>query len=61
MKATREFLRVAALLEPKQEHKVHISLRLDPDIVLWFREHGERYQTHINNVLRAYIHAKSKA
>ena len=29
-----------------------ISLRLDADVVAWFRKRGPRYQTYINEVLR---------
>lgn len=34
--------------------KEKISLRLDADILAWFRGLGPRYQTRINAVLRAY-------
>ncbi len=29
-----------------------ISLRIDADVLAWFRERGPRYQTYINEVLR---------
>ena len=32
-----------------------ISLRLDEDVLEWFRRLGPRYQTRINAVLRAYM------
>jgi hypothetical protein len=32
-----------------------ISLRLDEDVLEWFRGLGPRYQTRINAVLRAYM------
>ena len=32
-----------------------ISLRLDEDVLAWFRGLGPRYQTRINAVLRAYM------
>ena len=37
-----------------------ISIRLDPDVLEWFKAQGkgQRYQTHINAVLRAYVKAK---
>ena len=34
--------------------KEKISLRVDADILAWFRGLGPRYQTHMNAVLRAY-------
>jgi uncharacterized protein (DUF4415 family) len=38
--------------------KQHISIRLDADIVSWFRQTGRGYQTRINNVLRAFIESR---
>jgi uncharacterized protein (DUF4415 family) len=35
-----------------------VSLRLDADIIAWFKDHataGEKYQTAINRVLRKYV------
>jgi len=41
------------------ETKEKISIRLDRDVLDYFRAHG-RYQTQINEVLRAYVkHAKA--
>lgn len=36
---------------PKQA----ISLRLDEDVLEWFRRSGPRYQTRMNAVLRVYV------
>ena len=38
--------------------KEAISLRVDADVLLWFRAQGPRYQSRMNAVLRAYAHAK---
>ena len=35
--------------------KDHINLRVDHDVVAWFRARGKGYQTLMNNVLRAYV------
>lgn len=35
--------------------KQAISMRLDEDILRWFKDQGPRYQTRINAVLRAYM------
>ena len=35
--------------------KQAISIRLDSDIVAWFRATGTRYQTRMNAVLRSYV------
>lgn len=44
--------------------KTHLSLRLDEDVVEWFKRQGDGYQTRINAVPRSYVEAhsaKSKA
>ena len=38
------------LPEPKEQ----ITLRLDKDVLAWFRTRGKGYQTLINAVLRSY-------
>jgi uncharacterized protein (DUF4415 family) len=43
-----------------RENKQLITLRLDADVVAFFRKHGRRYQTKINAVLRAYVEAQSR-
>jgi uncharacterized protein (DUF4415 family) len=35
--------------------KKAISLRIDQDVLKWFREQGPRYQTRMNAVLRTYV------
>jgi uncharacterized protein (DUF4415 family) len=34
-----------------------MSLRLDSDVVNWFREQGSGYQSRMNALLRAYMEA----
>jgi len=34
--------------------KASISLRLDADVLEWFKSHGRGYQTRMNAVLRAF-------
>jgi len=36
------------------EKKVAVSLRLDRDVLAWYRASGPRYQTKINAVLKSY-------
>ena len=38
-----------------------VYLRLDPDVLDWFKAHGAGYQTRINAVLRAFVHARRRA
>ena len=40
--------------QPKQA----ISLRIDQDILTWFRDRGPGYQTRMNAVLRAFVDAQ---
>jgi uncharacterized protein (DUF4415 family) len=40
--------------QPKQA----ISLRIDQDILSWFRDGGPGYQTRMNAVLRAFVDAQ---
>lgn len=48
----------ARLVEP--EPKVPVSIRLDRDVVEWFKRQGPRYQSRINAVLRAFMSAHRK-
>jgi uncharacterized protein (DUF4415 family) len=55
----REWFKTAKLVLP--ERKVPLALRLDHDVVSWFRQQGPRYQTRMNAVLRAYMKAHIKS
>lgn len=35
--------------------KTQLTLRLDQDVLEWFRKQGRGYQTQINSLLRAYM------
>jgi len=48
-----DWFRHAALLEPQP--KKAVSIRLDEDVLEWFKRRGRGYQTRINAVLRAYV------
>jgi uncharacterized protein (DUF4415 family) len=39
---------------PKPRRKGHMTLRLDADVLGWFRAQGKGYQTRINAILRKY-------
>lgn len=52
---TKEFWKDAEVFMP--QHKVHISLRLDEDIINYFKDKGKGYQSKINAILKAYINA----
>src|ERR1700692_2448656 len=38
--------------------KKQITLRIDPDVLTFFRKHGRGYQTTINAVLRKYMEGR---
>jgi uncharacterized protein (DUF4415 family) len=62
--ALRAAVRIADFLpDPdalRREAKKVVTLRIDPDVIAWFRKAGAGYQTRINAVLRAYMIAKSQ-
>ena len=39
------------------ENKQQVTLRLDADVLAYFRHTGKRYQSRINHVLRTYMQA----
>ena len=41
--------------------KMPISIRLDEDVIQFFKDQGEGYQTRINAVLRHYVAATKKS
>lgn len=47
------WMKAGKLPEPKKQ----VTLRLDADVLDYFRHAGHRYQTHINAVLRSYVEA----
>ena len=40
--------------------KKQITIRLDPDVLAFFRKQGRRYQTAINAVLRKYVELQKR-
>ena len=49
-----EWFRNAVLVQPG---KIATSLRVDDDVIRWFRAQGKGWQTRMNSVLRAYAKA----
>jgi len=37
-----------------------VSIRIDPDVLVWFRKKGRGYQTRINAVLRSFMESQSR-
>jgi len=52
-----DFFKSAILRMPSK--KASITVRLDTDVLEWFRNQGKGYQTRINAILRAYMEGHS--
>jgi uncharacterized protein (DUF4415 family) len=39
---------------PVNKNKAQVTLRIDSDVLDWFKSQGRGYQTQINSLLRAY-------
>ncbi len=52
------FFSNAGLLMP--EPKKSVSLRIDKDVLDWYKHQGPGYQTRMNAVLKMYMRAKGK-
>ncbi len=50
-----DFWKSAKLVMPQP--KQSISIRVDEDVLEWFKAQGKGYQSRINAVLRAYVDA----
>ena len=50
------FFEKAVIAMPKP--KAPVSIRLDQDVLEWFKSQGKGYQTRINALLRAYMEAR---
>ena len=46
---------------PKPQRKGHMTLRIDSDVLAWFRAQGKGYQSRINAILRAAMEHEKKA
>ena len=50
----------ARIVFPSSEGNKPVKLRIDSDILAFFRAGGRGYQTRMNAVLRAYVEAQKK-
>ena len=55
----RDWYKHALPYGPK-DHKKQVTLRIDPDILAWFKRQGRGYQTRINAALRAFVEAHER-
>lgn len=49
------FFKNAKLVVPQKQP---VTLRLDADVLEWFKSQGQGYQTRINNLLRRYMESQ---
>jgi uncharacterized protein (DUF4415 family) len=42
---------------PLPKNKEQVTLRIDSDVLQWFKSQGRGYQTKINTLLKAYMEA----
>ncbi len=54
-----QWTRPGALVPP--ENKQQVTLRLDADVLSFFKDTGKRYQSRINAALREYVKAHRKS
>ncbi|MFZ6644003.1 BrnA antitoxin family protein [Undibacterium sp. TC4M20W] len=52
-----DFFQRAELRAPAKQA---VTIRLDSDVLEWFKEQGQGYQTRINQLLRVYMEAKQQ-
>lgn len=53
----QDFFRQAELRVPAKQT---VTIRLDSDVLAWFKEQGSGYQTRINQLLRQYMQAQQR-
>jgi uncharacterized protein (DUF4415 family) len=53
------FFRTAKVLTPPGVSKTHTGIRIDTDVLNWFKAQGRGWQTRMNAVLRAYVKAQN--
>jgi uncharacterized protein (DUF4415 family) len=57
---SHDIRRLATAVEQYEGPKEQITLRIDPDVLKFFRKQGRGYQSTINAVLRKYMEAQER-
>lgn len=52
---TESFFERATLRKPK--YPISVTLKLDPEVLAWFKTQGDEYEQRINAALRIYVEA----
>lgn len=55
---TDEEIARARWTAPRRGNKVTISMRIDPELLEWFRRTGRGYQSRMHAVLRAFVQTR---
>ncbi len=53
-----EFWRTARVVMPGETGKTSVHLRVDTDVLEWFKEQGKGHLSRMNAVLRAFMEAR---
>ena len=53
-----DFWNGARIVEPR--NKISVNMRLDADVVDWFKAQGKGHQTRMNAVLRSFMEAQRR-
>lgn len=56
--ADEQFWETARWVMPSEQGKERITIRIDADVLEWFKKQGRGYQSKINSILRAFIRMK---
>ena len=56
-----DFWRKARVVMPGEHSKTPVTIRLDSDVLSWFKAQGKGYQTRINAVLRSFVEAQRQS
>jgi len=57
---TQEELAAARLIRPAVERKIPVSIRLDREVLEYFKRQGPGYQSRIGAVLLAFVRAQQR-
>ena len=60
VESSKRHVSMGDVLEFYKPIKKPVTLRLDADVLAWFRQDGRRYQTRINSALRSLMEREMK-
>jgi uncharacterized protein (DUF4415 family) len=57
----KDFWENAVLMHPEDWKKQQLTLRVDAEVIRYFKSQGRGYQTRMNEVLKTYVNAMRKS